>query len=62
VEHDLGVIAGLGREALGQDVLGLLGLATPPKLFSKRDPAADATAMIAITPAIQPSSTIRRWS
>ena len=27
VEDDLGVVAGLGREALGQDRLGLLGLA-----------------------------------
>jgi hypothetical protein len=35
---------------------------TPPKSFSKRDPAVAATAMMAITPAIQPSSTIRRWS
>jgi hypothetical protein len=34
----------------------------PPKSSLKRDPAADATAMIAITAIIQPSSTLRRWS
>ena len=37
-EHDLGVVAGLGREALGQEGLGLLGLADASEVVLEAGP------------------------